>query len=256
MSIGYLKKNVKHMVFPAILVYAIMLLVLCVSCYFISINTLISYNIEIWIEGCQNMDFFLPLAVTLPFVFPFYMQRKDGFIKYASVRMNRKQYIFHQMLSGVLITVLLTTAVYYLALIFSMMLPVAVPGNSQTLLQYVFGQFQVYNPYVFGLFWCIWKGVIAGLFILFGYFLALYIDNAFIATLVPFLYCMAENLITAMLQVPKYSIMTSIVLNRLTPECMTVWNYLIGVITFICISTIIILILRKKKDEQYVTKKY
>lgn len=244
------------MLFPAMAVYAIVLIVLCVSCYLISTNTLINYPIEIWIEGCQVMDFFLPLAVPLPFVYPFYMQRKDNFLTYASARMSRKKYIFFQMVSGTLITVLFTATVYYLALLFSMRLPIIAQGDNQTLLKYVFGRFQIFYPYVFGFFWCIWKGIIAGLFTLFGYFLALYVDNVFIVTLVPFLYCMAENLITAMLQIPKYSIMTSMVLNRLSPECMTVWNYLIGVVVFLCITTVILLVLRKRKEEQYVTNNY
>lgn len=255
MNVAYIKKNVKHMIFPAIAVYGIMLIVLCVSCYVISTNTYISYPIEIWIDGCVNMDFFLPLAVTLPFIFPFYMQRKDGFLTYASVRMKRKQYIACQMFSGVFLTILFTAAVYYLALLFSMALPITVQGNSQRLLAYVFGTFQVYHPYVFGLFWCIWKGIIAGLFTLFGYFLALYVDNVFVASLVPFLYCMAENLITAMLQIPKYSIMTSMVLNRLSPECMGIWNYLIGVLMFLGIAAVLLFVLKKKKEVQYVANR-
>lgn len=256
MNFRCLRKNMKHMLLPAAAVYGVAFIVLVVSCYMISTNTLINYNIEIWIHGCQSLDFFLPLVATLPFVFPFFMQRKNGFLKYASVRMSKKQYVFHQMLAGVLITVVFTALIYYLALVVSMGFDVMTYGDNQTLLRYVFGEFQVFHPYLFGIVWCLWKGVIAGLFTLFGYFLALYVDNVFIATLVPFLYCMAENLVTALLQIPKYSIMTSLVLNRLTPTCMTPWNYLIGVIVFLCLATIIILVLKKKKDGKYGTDKY
>lgn len=251
MDFNYLKKNMKEMLTPVLLVYGIVLVVLCVSCYMISTNTLINYPIEIWIYGCELMDFFLPLVTVLPFVYYFYMQRKGGFIKYASVRMNQKTYIFHQMISGVILSVVCSAVVYYAALVFSMHLPIAAPGDGKGLLEYVFGSYQAYHPYMFGVVWCIWKGVVAGLFTLFGYFLALFVDNIFIVALAPFLYCMLENLITALLQIPEYSITTCYVLNRLSPRCMRGWNYVIGVIVFVVAATMIILVLRKKREQRY-----
>lgn len=251
MDFNYLRKNIKEMLVPVLAVYGIVLVVLCVSCYMISTNTMINYPIEIWIHGCELMDFFLPLVSVLPFVYYFYMQRKGGFIKYASVRMNKTKYIFHQILSGVILSVACTAIAYYVALIFSMQLSIVAPGDSKGLLEYVFGSYQVYHPYLFGIVWCIWKGMVTGLFTLFGYFLAMFVDNIFIVALAPFLYCMLENLVTALLQIPEYSIMTCYVLNRLSPNCMSVWNYVIGVIVYVMIAGIIILILREKRAQRY-----
>ena len=45
-----------------------------------------------------------------------------------------------------------------------------------------------------------------------------------------------------------YSIMTTYVLNRLSPSCMHVHNYLIGCLTYIVITMAIILIIRRKKE--------
>lgn len=250
-DIRYLWKSIKRKLLPALLVYGAAFIALCVSCYAISQNTYISYQIQIWDYGCEAVDLFLPLIVVLPFVFPFYMLRKNSFVEYAGVRMGRRKYLLHQMLSGLVLTFVLTFLMYYLALFFSMFLDPGEYGSSKDFLKNIFGEYQVNAPLVFGFFWCMWKGFVASLFTLFSYFLALYIDNVFIATLLPFLYVMVENLATALLQIPQASIVTTFVLNRLSPSCMTVWNYGIGVVTFALIGTMIILIARGRRRGEY-----
>ena len=79
--------------------------------------------------------------------------------------------------------------------------------------------------------------------------LALYMDHLFVAVLLPFLYCMGENLVTALLQIPQYSIMTSYVLNRLSPSCMNVWNYFVGVGTFTIFASGVIFVLKRRKQD-------
>lgn len=222
-----------------------------VSCYIISTNTVISNKIEIWIEACQYIDFFLPLALCAVFVPLIFMQNRNGFIRYAAVRTSKRRYLCSQILAITIVVFIGTVIAYYLPLIWS--LSVLEPQNIGTgseLLTYVFGKYQVYHPYLFGLAWCIWKGSIAVIFTVFGCLFALYMDNLFVAVLLPFLYCMAENLITAILQIPQYSIMTSYVLNRLSPSCMNVWNYVIGVGIFVLFATVVTFILKGRNQDE------
>lgn len=243
----YLLRTIKRFILPAAFLCILLMAGLSISCYIISTNTVICNKIEIWIHACQYIDFFLPLSLCIIFVPFIYIQNKKGFIKYASIRAGKKIYILSQIFSIMVLAFITTVIAYYLPLILSVSIlkPQSI-GESSDLLSYVFGNFQVYHPYLFGIIWCSWKGIIAMLFTLFGCLLALYIDNLFIATLVPFLYCMAENLITALLQIPQYSIMTSYVLNRLSPSCMSIWNYIIGTITFIIFASITIFILKRR----------
>ncbi|MDE7425916.1 MAG: hypothetical protein K2N51_19830 [Lachnospiraceae bacterium] len=252
MNKKYLPRVIKRFVIPTTFLYALVMAGLVVSCYVISNNTLISNKIEIWIDACQYIDFFLPLAICVVFVPLIYMQNRHGFIKYASIRASRKRYILSQIFSISILVFIGTIIAYYFPLIIS--LSVLKPqdiGTRNELLTYVFGKYQVYHPYLFGFAWCIWKGIIAAIFAVFGCLLALYLNNLFVAVLLPFLYCMAENLVTSLLQIPQYSIMTSYVLNRLSPSCMNVWNYLIGAVTFTIFAAVVIFILKRRSQDEY-----
>lgn len=251
MKKNYLFRVIKRFFIPAIFLYIFLTAGLVVSCHTISNNTLISNKIEIWIYACQYIDFFLPLAVCVVFVPLIFIQNRKGFITYASIRTSRRHYLFSQFFSVTILVFAGTIITYYIPLILSLtVLEPQEMGTRTDLLTYVFGTYQVYHPYLFGFAWCLWKGGIASIFAIFGCFLALYLDNLFIAVLAPFLYCMAENLITSLLQIPQYSIMTSYVLNRLSPSCMSVWNYIIGVITFVLFAATVILVLKRRlRDE-------
>lgn len=252
MNNKYFVRVVKRFTVPTLLLSILLMVGLSISCYVISTNTLISNKIEIWIDACQYIDFFLPLVLCVVFVPLVFMQNKKGFIKYASIRTSKKRYILSQMVSIMVLVFIGTVMAYYVPLILSLSVlqPQSI-GNRNDLLTYIWGEYQVYHPYLFGFVWCIWKGIIATLFTTFGCLLALYIDNLFIAMLLPFLYCMAENLVTALLQIPQYSIMTAYVLNRLSPSCMSVWNYIIGAVTFTAFATVVIFILKRRSQDEF-----
>lgn len=248
----YLFRAAKRFLAPVAFLSAFIMVGLIVSCYVISNNTLISDKIEIWIDACQYVDFFLPLAICVVVVPLIFMQNRKGFIRYASVRTSRKQYVSCQIFSVAALVFIGTIVAYYLPLLLS--LSVFKPqdmGNRGYLLAYIFGKYQIYHPYLFGFVWCIWKGVIAAAFAVFGCLLALYMDNLFVAVLMPFLYCMAENLITSILQIPQYSVMTCFVLNRLSPSCMNVWNYVIGMLPFMAFAAVVILLLKRRGRDEY-----
>lgn len=232
---------IKEMIVPMVIMLAAGTIALCVSCYMISQNTAIGDNLEMWIGGCTVIDFFLPLIVSIPFTAFLFMKRKDGFLNYAAVRVNRRAYILTQIGAGVLLAAIMVFLMYFIGLLFSVcLLTPSCPSERSYLSAYLFGRYQAESPVLFGFIWCIWKSIVASLFVAFGYGLSLFLDNIFVIVIAPFIYCMAENLITGTLQIPQYSIMTSYVLNRLTPSAMHIWNYAAGVVSFIVISLAII----------------
>ena len=251
-DIRYLTQVMKQYLPVAAVVYSIAFIALLISCFVISGNSVINYKIEMWTWACEYVDFFLPLIATLPFAIVVYLQKRNHFIRYASIRMRKNSYIRYLITAGLILSFSCTWLIYFASLVIAeLFIPIVSQGYDSDLASYVFGSYQIHSPLIFGVFWCGWKGINAACFTLFAYMLALYIDNIFLINVLPFLYCMAENLVTALLQIPDYSIITAYVLNRLTPSCMHIWNYLFGTISFLIAASCIVLVLKGKSVIEY-----
>lgn len=244
----YFRRSLKNFIIPSLVLSVVISITLTVLCFIISNNTAICNRIEIWIEACNYVDFFLPLGICIFFSPFFYFINKNGFISYATVRMGRKRYMMTQFLATSICVVLIVMISYYTSLCLAMNMTPRTTYQENRLLDYVFGEYQVYHPYIFGLIWCLYKGFVASLFVMFGNLLALYSNNLFVSVIGPFIYCMAENMVTALLNIPMYSIMTSYCLNRLSPTIMHEYNYVIGCLTYIVFTSLIILTIRRKKQ--------
>lgn len=241
-----------------ICMFVLEILLLLFYCKVIAGNTWVYAPIEIWITGCDVADFFLPLIASLPFSFLLFYKRKNNFMQYAGIRISLKKYTNQHILSAMIIAGVGTFFAYFLSLI------IATQWMYQDSLRvdpyiydYIWGNYQAEYPLMFGFIWCLWKGFVTSLFTLFGQKIALYVENLFIVSLTPFLYCMAENLVTALLGKPAYSIFTSFILNRLNPDVMHWWNYGIGVISYLVATNIIIILIKNfqgmRYDEQIIT---
>lgn len=248
MRLKLLKKLILEQLPVAAIAFAVQFVLLVVSCAVIASNTAMEYRIQMWIYGCEPVDLFLPLFAALPFVYSLYYKRAGGFLEYTGTRIDRSRYIAHHMLAGFILCFLGVAMAYFGALLVSeLLIPITrYTGHSAGLENYVFGNMQMEHPFAFGFLWSLWKGLNAGLFTLFGYALALYVDSVFLASICPFIYYIAETLITSLFTVSQYSLATSVVLNRLSPSCMHVYNYLAGTIIFALISYFIICAVRWK----------
>lgn len=243
----YLIRSLKKFIVPSLVCTLSITIILIILCSITANNTAICNRIEIWIEACDYVDFFLPLIVCLVFTPFFYFINRRGFIKYAAVRTGRNRYLLTHFLASAICVVLIVGISYYSALCVSLNMTPETLVSENRLVDYVFGEYEVFHPYLFGVVWCLYKGVVAILFVFFGNLLAFYTDNLFVSVLGPFIYCMAENMITALLNIPMYSIMTAYILNRLSPSCMHAHNYVIGCFTYLLITSGIILIIRRRK---------
>ena len=230
---------------PAAVLFIVLFTALVIMCFVTSGNSAIGNPIEPWIFACNSVDFFLPLIVSATFVPPVYMIHKKGFARYAALRNGN--YMPIQLGTVTVLVFLSVTLSYYIALLVSLnALDPAEFQSDNFLIRYVFGRYQIEHPYLFGAVWCMWKGAVSTLFALFGNLLTINTGNLFVSVLAPFLYVMGENLLTALIQKPQYSIVTSFVLNRLSPTAMRAWYYPIGVITFTLFSTFVILVIRRR----------
>lgn len=174
----YIFRSMKQYILPAAVVFTALTTILISLCLVVSRNTMIGNKIEIWIEACTWADFFLPLIVCTAFVPPVFAQGRRAFIRYASLRCGRRKYLMTQFADLAFVTIAVIWAAYYISLVISLKYidPVCTaPDNN--LLNYVFGSYEAFYPYSFGMLWCLWKGIVASLFVMFGSLLALYAGN-------------------------------------------------------------------------------
>lgn len=244
-----IQNEIRQLRLPVIILFFVGTISLCSSCYLISTNTALAYGIEMWIYGCEFVDFFFPLLATLPFAYSLYGKRKNNFLSYASLRMNQKRYLCAQIIAGMCLSFLMIFFMYLIGLCCCLYLfPIQFQDIQSNLKIQVFGTCQMEHPLFFGLLWCTWKGVIAGMLVHFTYQLGRYLDHLFLIAILPFLYSLAENLITALLGIPQYSLTTSYVLNRLSSKGMGIFNYVAGILVFLIFTNTAIFLLKRWKE--------
>ena len=177
------RKEIREMLPIAVVVAIVGVLILTVLTFINTQNSFLQYPIEGWMYACENMDFFYPLLITVPFVGTLYMKRKNRFIEYVGVRTDKEKYIKGQITAGTLVSFVVTFIIYFIPLLLSVYWiynTVDVYATDGQLEYELFGEMLVNQPVVFGLVWCAWKGLLASLLTRFGYCIAKYVDNLFI----------------------------------------------------------------------------
>ncbi len=246
-----MKKTNEYLI-PWLATYVVLTVVYSVSCFVITSTSVMVYKMEMWNWGGEFITFFLPLIAVLPISHIFLGKIKNGFISYANMRNGNKNYAFKEIAKSMLSSGSAIFASYFTTLLIVIFfLDIESPWNSSNLQNYIFGEMQINNPLLFGFIWSLWIGFVSSIFVLFSCVLSLFVRNYFLVTLAPFVYLQAENLITSILTIPQYSLMTSIHLNRLDPVVMTPFHYIFGVLTFSIMVALVFLILRQKKGGRY-----
>lgn len=213
-------------------VTAVATIVLCISSAVMAKTSGIYASIEPWIYGCDPVDLFFPLFASAPYAWVIYSERKNGFLDYVSTRTNADIYIRGKMISNMLSAFVSVFIIYFFSLVFTLYLMNVQISTADVsrLPRYLFGQVQLQKPLLFGFFWCIYKGAIGAMLCLLGQIVSRHLTNLFVITITPLVYTFVENFVTASLGVEEYSLTTSFVLNRLTPQVMTVKNMSIGIV--------------------------
>lgn len=253
---GNVYKNTREFVLAAVTAM-IGITALVIAELLVAGNTALQYNIELWIEGCSVLDFFFPLFVTIPFTWRIYFERKDGFLNYVSVRINRRKYLRSKLRRDMIIVFLMVFVIYYTGLSIAVFcFKPTVIVEDDFLFRYIWGSIQAKQPLVFGFFWCMWKGLIGAIIYVFGYCIALLADNVFVIAFAPFLYCTIENFVTGTLGLEQYSICTSYILNRLSPKVMKTVHYCAGALSFVIMGSVIVLVWAYRKKQVESSEKY
>jgi|GEM_PF-2201367 len=250
-----IRLSLREGLFRDLILSGIIFISLIFACIYALKSSAIHFPIEGWIEGCSWVDFFIPMLIPIFFSVPFYFKRKNDFVDYASIRIDRKTYILANISASVIATTIIVFTTYFLCLLLTIFVLYKASNpffsESTYILNYPLGNAEAFHPIAFGLIWCLWKGFVSSLFTLFGMMMSLYVNNVFFISIMPFIYCMTENLVTALLGLERFSIFTSFVLNRLSPEASGMIDFITGVITFICITSLLVLLIKIRQEKLY-----
>lgn len=249
MGTGQNRINLDQIKYVFISVTALTTIVLCISSVVMAQTSGIYARIEPWIYGCEPVDLFFPLIASAPYAWVIYSERKNGFLDYVSTRTNPDKYIRGKMLSCMFSAFVSVFIIYFFSLLFSLyLMNTDIESGGSRLPLYLFGRLQVGRPLLFGFFWCLYKAFIGAMLCLLGQVASRYSTNLFVITITPLVYTFSENFITASLGVERFSLTTSFVLNRLTPQAMTVKNMSIGIVV-LCIVILLSSFLLKRKGK-------
>jgi len=250
-----LLKNLRREKMGIVIYVILMTLILWFSGSVVYGNSAITFPIEGWMYGCQWLDFFLPLILSLPFSVPFYYQRKNGFVRYVETRNLGPVYVKAYLLSGVLGGFIITFLSYFLSLCFCVLVsyPIINPMNvhADYIFEYPLGNLQAYHPLVFGAAWCLWKGLWGGFFVGFSIGVAELVEHVFLVALIPFFYVCFENLVTAVLGLSRFSVVSVYVLDRMSYQVVQPYDILIGFCSFLIWAGGILLALKIRKKMMY-----
>lgn len=229
-------------------VYAAILLVLINAC---NANSLILYKIEPYAYGSEPLDFFFSIFVSIPFSFYLFLLVKDNYLDYVALRISKKKYLMIHILASLFLCFCMVFLVNLIGVVFS----VEIANISQndfdiSLSDYIFGSMQMENPILFGIVWSLHKAFVGTLICLFAQTIALYIKNFFLVLLMPFVYVIIENFITAVLRMSQYSLTTAFALNRLSAKAMSIRNIVIAVFVFIVVIVISGKILKSRYEKK------
>ena len=246
-------RSLRRQAVPAIvtgIIYAVALIANITVC---NSDSIVFYQIDPYVYAASTVDFFLGLFVSVPFAASTFFMRKNNFLDYVPQRMPTRKYLqFH--ISAILTACFaMVFIVNLIGIVYSCSIAdieTEISADSSSLSDYLLGNMQMEQPILFAVIWSVYKGFICAGICLFAQIIALYVDNLFLALLAPYAYVTLENFVTGNLGIPQFSLTTTFVLNRLTPEAMTVVNLVIGIGFFLFVIFFTEKKLREKYEEQ------
>lgn len=235
MYVRLFKRNLIMFVLTTV-VGIILSLVLVVS---ISKNTSIYYPIEMWLHSQDLFTVLYPLLCTIPFCWEICSERKNGFFKYVPNRVPLSRYLLYRYLGALLSVFTMIFLTSFIGAVFAekIISPAYPAPYASNIGAKLWGDVLIQTPLKYAFFLSLWRILLAGLYFTFGFLLALFGKNSFIALTTPFIYSLLENYIMSILGVPSYSIATSFFIARMAPGTTHSSDLLIGpaILTVICL---------------------
>ncbi len=187
------------------------------------------YNIQIWQESNEILGLIFPVFAVLPTCWSMYYERKNNYLMYTALRISKFKYIITKWLMSAIFGALVIFTISFSGLLTSLYLINTVePSGTDYAVKSFMGFYLVHEPLMYGIALSLWRGMIGFLVATMGFILSVFSSNLFIILSGPFVYCILENFLLAILNVPYYRLVTSFSPYLLSPEAVTLGRLLVG----------------------------
>lgn len=208
-----------------------------------SFTTSIYYPIEMWIHSQDFLTVIYPLFCTIPFCWEILSERKNNFLTSVVSRVSLRKYLVYRYIGGLLAVSIVIFLFSFSGAVFAeyIVTPMHPSIHPSKIGLNLWGGVLVNTPLQYALLLSLWRIFLADLYFTFGFILALFCKNTFIALTGPFIYSILENYIMSILGGPSYSISTAFFISRLAPGTTTVTDLLVGPCVLIATCIVILL---------------
>lgn len=203
-------KKVRLPVSLAVLLLTVAACILTCTLYH---NYVIYYDLDAWEVGTDWFPFLFPLFVVLPLCWNLYYERKDHFLLYVLPRISQRKYLMVKWLVQFLCAFFIVLIPHVVSALFALYVkaPVQpyVPKAGYTPFSHIFLEAYTQTPLRYAILLSIWKGIIGGMVLTFGFVLSMYIKNIFVVLTGPFIYSNIEDFLLAILGLQKYRLVVA-----------------------------------------------
>jgi hypothetical protein len=208
------------------------LLMYCASILSTANNSTYQYAIELWNYGEQVLNILYPIISTIPFCWILFHEKNDAYWKSVFNRTSLNKYILKRVLIAILLSAIAMFIVSFGSLFFAYLIaPINASIYETTAATSFYGMYQLSHPVIYAFVLSCWRSILSALYTLFGVGITMISKNVFVAMTGTFVYSIAENFITAILQIPEFSICTSFYPNRLSAAVITFPKLIVGPLT-------------------------
>lgn len=227
------------------------LIVYCVNIFVVAGNSTYRYAIELWNYGREYFHTLYPFIFTAPFCWMLFYEKNGSYWKNVYNRVDLRKYIAGRIMLSIVLSAFAMLIASAGSLVFAYMIaPMEREMDFSPIVTYIFyGEYQLAHPVIYGLLLSSWRAVLAAAYTAFAIGITMLTRNIFVSMTSAFVYSVLENFVTAILQVPEWSICTSFYPNRLSSTAITIPGLLAGPLILLLVTAVLFICCRKKGME-------
>lgn len=227
------------------------LTVYCANIFVVAGNSTYRYAVELWNYGREYLHVLYPFIFTAPFCWLLFYEKNGSYWKNVYNRTDLRKYITKRTILSIELSAFAMFIASAGSLLFACMIaPMGRNPNFNPVMTYDFyGEYQLAHPVIYGLLLSSWRAVLAAAYTAFAIGITMLTRNIFVSMTSAFVYSVLENFVTAILQVPEWSICTSFYPNRLSSTAITIPGLLAGPLILLLVTAVLFICCRKKGME-------
>ncbi|MEG1292462.1 MAG: hypothetical protein RSD28_09220 [Lachnospiraceae bacterium] len=195
------------------------------------------YQIDVWEQAGQIFSLLFPLLCMLCAGSMIYEDKRNSFLLYIQVRMPMKEYLASKKAACITVTFLFLFLASFLSAAIIYFLFPKVGGLYQVYqsgnFSHIMGNWYTEHALGYAFILSIWRGMLGGVIVNFGFHLSKYVTNKVVIYVGPFVLVMLLHFVLAIAGIPQYSIIYSFEPSGLVSSAITLWSVLIGPAQFL-----------------------